>query len=433
MISFGMYIYKVIFSLQAIRTCLVEVPAADLAALCEDCTQSALPTKTPFSPIIENVPTSCAPPFLNEDPITLLKEGAFDVTVPLLMGVTSDEGLPLAQMVIDDQELKEKLECDCQGLLATLLDNPPVLDEQFQGIRDCYACPEGTPTLEELSALISDIRYFYPVFMTASEIVRHGKPRLFFMIFAYQGRVSDATTHCFPRSLHNASHADEIIYLFRNRMTSFAGDMLEKEILTIERMTSIVFNFVKTRDLRESNCGAEDTACQNLRPRTWTPADKCCFRYLLLADDVILVTEEPFLERVLCLNKVMEASEEAKKQSSCPKKVDQCGSEEEKNVPTCRLSEEPNQSTPSREEQLPPSENVRQLDNEDSQTSNTPPSENTGDTPTDENPQLNDVQSKPCQKRGNDNAPRCPLAKGKPAKSDSGGCRLRKPPEQLAD
>nr|WGO51716.1 putative antennal esterase CXE17 [Ectropis grisescens] len=210
-----------------------------------------------YTPCSE-VPIEGETPFLTESPYDVLSKGTFN-KVPMIIGSNTEEGLMLIGMdtnhMIDQvqfhQSIPKNLHIPSEGERK----------EFGQKLRDFYMGEDLNNTVK-LSKLYGEPLLNYPSLEETELIVKSSDKPVYSYIFNYSGRRNLAKLNLRkPFNIPtNATHADELFYLFSQPLVpSFFEDEM------IEKMTTLWTNFAKY--------GNPTPAVSDLLPVSWSPVE----------------------------------------------------------------------------------------------------------------------------------------------------------------
>lgn len=177
-------------------------------------------------------------PFLLESPYDVLSKGTFN-KVPMIIGSNTEEGLLLIGMDTDPMIKQVKFENSIPKNLHMPLEETRI---QFgKKLQDLYMGADLNNSLK-LSKLYGEPFLSYPSLEETELIVKSSDKPVFSYIFNYSGKRNLAKMHLRKpfNTVHNATHADELFYLFSQTLVP---RLFEDEM--IEKMTTLWTNFAK--------------------------------------------------------------------------------------------------------------------------------------------------------------------------------------------
>ncbi|KAF5288896.1 hypothetical protein FQA39_LY03775 [Lamprigera yunnana] len=170
-----------------------------------------------FRPVLERFTSSG---FLDTDPVEMLqKKQAADV--PLLTGITSDEGALEAQLLLNNPKLLERLNTDFEesapfifhyGYNAIVKDKKPISQEVKNYYFRGYDINEGTKS--ELTKLHTDVSFLDGLRYATELHARYYDRPVYKYLFSYKG--TETYMHTINATRNGVCHGDELLYLFKN-------------------------------------------------------------------------------------------------------------------------------------------------------------------------------------------------------------------------
>lgn len=177
-------------------------------------------------------------PFLTESPYDILSKGTFN-KVPMIIGSNTEEGLMLISMDTDRMISQAKFINSIPKNLH--MPSEKTRTEFSEKLEEFYMGKDVNNTVK-LSKLYGEPRLNYPSLEEIEHILKVGDKPVYSYIFNYAGRRNIAKLHLRkPFNIpYNATHADELFYLFSQLLIP---GLFEDEM--IEKMTTLWTNFAK--------------------------------------------------------------------------------------------------------------------------------------------------------------------------------------------
>ncbi|ODN01879.1 Esterase FE4 [Orchesella cincta] len=209
-----------------------------------------------FAPSAESGPIN-GNTFLTDTPSQLLYTGKLVTEVPMILGINREEGLyrsvPILRDSIKLKALNEHWSHELPTHLMYKKENVHQHDDFSKAIRKFYF--GSKPILgnkaedrERLTNMISDRLFIYPTRRTAlihRSILKEQQNKIFLYCFSYKGYFS--YMNGFEVSdTYGASHADELQYLFNQRIFYSKISPGSEADKMIDKMVALWSNFAKT-------------------------------------------------------------------------------------------------------------------------------------------------------------------------------------------
>ncbi|KAF5288897.1 hypothetical protein FQA39_LY03776 [Lamprigera yunnana] len=170
-----------------------------------------------FRPVLERHTSSG---FLDGDPVEMI-QNKLGADVPLLTGITSDEGALEAQLLLNNPKQLDRLNTDFEqtapiifyyGYNAVVKDRKPISEE----IRNFYfrgsEINEGTKS--ELTKLYTDVLFLDGLRYATELHARYYDRPVYKYLFSYKG--TETYMHTINATRNGVCHGDELLYLFKN-------------------------------------------------------------------------------------------------------------------------------------------------------------------------------------------------------------------------
>ncbi|CAL8114080.1 unnamed protein product [Orchesella dallaii] len=235
---------------------LKRMDAAALAAQRKDYEMMGDAQMIHFAPSAESGPSN-GNTFLTDSPTQLLYTGKLITEVPLVLGVNREEGLYRSVPILrSSTKLKALNDHWSQELPVHLMykkESVPQHDDFAKSVRKFYFDGKSIPghtavARERLTNMISDRLFMYPTRRTAlihRGILKEQQHQIFLYCFSYKGDYS--YMNGFEVSdTYGASHADELQYLFNQRIFYSKISPGSEADSMIDKMVSLWSNFAKT-------------------------------------------------------------------------------------------------------------------------------------------------------------------------------------------
>ncbi|XP_067007340.2 esterase B1 [Anabrus simplex] len=192
--------------------------------------------------------------FIPKDPEILLNEGKFN-RVPMIMGLTSHEGILVLRDIISDPSLLDAIDGDFERLVPENL-QPAKKDLRIsrqlsEKIKDFYFGSESISeeTIHKFVDLMSDVYFGIEIDKALKKHVTVApNVPVYFYQFSFDGELNHAKNMTLQGkyNLKGACHADELGYIFRQYLSDAKFPPDSPEMVTLRRMTKMWTNFAKT-------------------------------------------------------------------------------------------------------------------------------------------------------------------------------------------
>ncbi|CAB3376450.1 Hypothetical predicted protein [Cloeon dipterum] len=290
--------------------CLRATPASDLAKAINKFPYWGLKVPAAFS-IVQEIPNHLdgswtEEPFLTVNPNKMLEEGSIVNDVPTITGIAKDEGIILGYELQRNPSLYAQANRnfnDVARLCGCLFELKP---KKFKKIKEFYFGEEriNEKQFDNFLKFQSDAVWNWPQVDTAFKQAKASKSPVYFYLFSFEGRISEAMAAGL-KPIEGVGHADDLAYMLRRRVPFPDDAPNEREKNTIKRMGSILESFART--------GNPNPTDNELFTVEWEPIDPKNFRYLNIDEDLEMKEDYPFSYR-------MDFWQQLTKKKSKPKK-----------------------------------------------------------------------------------------------------------------
>ncbi|KAF4522636.1 hypothetical protein B566_EDAN011035 [Ephemera danica] len=308
----------------ALLHCLRDVPASELALATNSLPSWGVKIPTAWGPVVEWAGRDDIweeEPFLVEEPEKLIAEGRIPNDVPVISGITKDEGIGFGYFVAQSPDLLRQLE-NGFGTVARLAFCLKFSDKKYKSIKKFYFGDREIDENERESMikLYSDALFVWGQVSQSELIASANEQPVYFYQFSFVGRISESMTlNISSEHLGGVGHADDLAYVFRRSVPFPDGKPDTEEYNTIKRMGRIIANFAAT--------GNPTPEVDDLLPERWLPLlrdvqeSASNFRYLEISTEPSMVQGRPFSERMEFWGKLTRKRKGKKKSPDTSSKI----------------------------------------------------------------------------------------------------------------
>lgn len=190
---------------------------------------------------------------LSDEPINLMLNGTYrNVSIPLIIGTTSNEGLLMVRQTLLDRRVFDDYNRDDSSLvplsfnLSNLSSNSTIIKEVADKFKSIYFNGQNlsSETIEGWAQYHTDAQFKFPADRTLKIIAETATKPIYYYNFSFEGALNFLKTLLFLRGYPGVCHADDIFYLFTTRLPIPVWP--SDHALTIRRRYIRLFtNFVK--------------------------------------------------------------------------------------------------------------------------------------------------------------------------------------------
>ncbi|KAL1401617.1 hypothetical protein pipiens_006472 [Culex pipiens pipiens] len=168
----------------------------------------------PFTPVVER--TDSQHPIIIEHPVELIKK-ELPKSIPIMMGIMSEEGVALASHVLSSLELYERtLETQLLPFALDVADEK-IRKDAFSTIKKFFFKEQALSieTVPNLVQVLGDNANKFAGYLSAELHNLHQSSPLYFYIFSYMSQLNKLRELSqAPASCPGAAHGDDLCYLF---------------------------------------------------------------------------------------------------------------------------------------------------------------------------------------------------------------------------
>ncbi|KAF5285157.1 hypothetical protein FQR65_LT13354 [Abscondita terminalis] len=241
------YLNCPISSNEEMVNCLRKVDALDIINESNKFSEFNYDPCIPFKPVVE-IPNDGA--FMPQNPVDIIKQGKM-ANVPLIVGITTDDGAIKSAAIYNDSSLVERLNSNFDKYLPMILFYDGVFSNKntvkfTEKIKHFYFGDKGFMNSPKsvLTDMVTDGALLYPLRSVSTLHAKHSKKPVYFYLFGYRGSISFSAGFGDPQHDYGVCHGDDLLYILSSEVMEFKPNENDKKM--IDLMTDIWFNFAST-------------------------------------------------------------------------------------------------------------------------------------------------------------------------------------------
>ncbi|KAF2885851.1 hypothetical protein ILUMI_20324 [Ignelater luminosus] len=268
------------YDIEEMMKCLKDASAQDIIKETEFFYEFDRDPYMIFKPVIEPVHPDA---FLSEDPIEIITSGKA-ADVPILTGLTTDEGDGKIAMLYSDMNFVKELDANFSDIGAMYLAFADGVAHRYREaaapkVKEFYLGdkPFDESTKSKVSQMISDAYILTAEDVAVGLHAKYSKQPIYYYLFGYKGSSSFCDLITDDSEEYGVCHSDDLLYLFNLDLFFPDSKPTESDKKVTDFMTTLWANFAKYGNPTPET----DTSI----PVKWEPVEKQKQNYYFIKSD----------------------------------------------------------------------------------------------------------------------------------------------------